>query len=560
MAQYEITDPQSGKTVTVEGGDTPPTQQEAEGIFAQAGLRGNTQQPQQQPSNPIMDFLQAASKPFRQAGQGIMDLGEAGGYGIDKYLLHDPNADQKILNAPHPFLDNQENQQALDHPVKTGAEIEAGLGSYAVPFGKGANLLTQVIAPGAVSGGLQAASEDITNPGNIVKGVASGAGGAGLMHGAGSLVNKAIEPVTDKLGQFIEKAGTGAVASQFAPAGHAITQADRNALDTLSTRYNLTNIDKIKNAASVVTGSPESVIHGKVLAAVHDSGPVDLGGIEDYAQQYLDHNGASITDTQRKTLTNIIHRGVANASVLPEGEIEKGIPSKDYGAGNQPTGPNYKVYNANGENTTAPGLGLANPDQTFKLIQDLGSQASKYFEAHIKSDNQGDLEYAQAAAELENTLKDRLFGGVDATGKQIAGKGADNQIANFTDSELAKLKAIHPQLAADAKNASNIGELRHIESNFTKPAVMAKQMSQKGQPVMSPREQMALGFSTLQGNPWLGLGYVAGSKAINSNAGKSMYGKTLINGGKALQKVNVSPQLQALLDLIGAKGITGLTQ
>ncbi len=38
MAKYKITDPQSGKTVTISG-DKPPTQADAEGIFEAAGLR-----------------------------------------------------------------------------------------------------------------------------------------------------------------------------------------------------------------------------------------------------------------------------------------------------------------------------------------------------------------------------------------------------------------------------------------------------------------------------------------------------------------------------------------
>lgn len=56
MAKYKITDPQTGKSVTVSG-DHQPTQADAEKIFTDAGLRSNQPTSQKKPLNPVVDFL-----------------------------------------------------------------------------------------------------------------------------------------------------------------------------------------------------------------------------------------------------------------------------------------------------------------------------------------------------------------------------------------------------------------------------------------------------------------------------------------------------------------------
>lgn len=61
MAKYKITDNQTGKTVTISG-DTPPTEQDAEQIFADAGLRGGAKPAPEMlqdklTANPVMNFI-----------------------------------------------------------------------------------------------------------------------------------------------------------------------------------------------------------------------------------------------------------------------------------------------------------------------------------------------------------------------------------------------------------------------------------------------------------------------------------------------------------------------
>lgn len=70
MAKYRITDPQTGKVVTVSG-EKPPTQADAEAIFQSAGLRQSTTGLQN-----ITNFLglKNVSKGFQSAGTGLAEL------------------------------------------------------------------------------------------------------------------------------------------------------------------------------------------------------------------------------------------------------------------------------------------------------------------------------------------------------------------------------------------------------------------------------------------------------------------------------------------------------
>lgn len=69
MAKYRITDNQSGKTLVISG-DTPPTEQEAEQLFQQSGIREQRMTPQQAlakqvplvPEQKINPIIQAAGK------------------------------------------------------------------------------------------------------------------------------------------------------------------------------------------------------------------------------------------------------------------------------------------------------------------------------------------------------------------------------------------------------------------------------------------------------------------------------------------------------------------
>jgi hypothetical protein len=73
--------------------------------------------------------------------------------------------------------------------VKRGAQTGLEVGSYLVPFGKGANIATKALLPGAVAGAMSAASDDR----NIVEGAVGGAAGAGVMNAAGKVAGKVLK-------------------------------------------------------------------------------------------------------------------------------------------------------------------------------------------------------------------------------------------------------------------------------------------------------------------------------------------------------------------------------
>ena len=81
---------------------------------------------------------------------------------------------------------------------KAGAKRTAAGMSYAIPYGKGAGVLTKALLPGAVTGALAEYSSPISTPGSVTRGAGYGAGTAGLLYGAGKVLNK-LKPAGDEL-------------------------------------------------------------------------------------------------------------------------------------------------------------------------------------------------------------------------------------------------------------------------------------------------------------------------------------------------------------------------
>lgn len=88
MAQYKITDNQSGKTLVISG-DAPPTDQEAEQLFQESGIRG------QGNSFNLMDYLKSSAQKGAQ-------LSLAGGGPIPTFLAGTP--EQKVAAVAGPAV------------------------------------------------------------------------------------------------------------------------------------------------------------------------------------------------------------------------------------------------------------------------------------------------------------------------------------------------------------------------------------------------------------------------------------------------------------------------
>ncbi len=88
--------------------------------------------------------------------------------------LGDKNAYNEQIHT-NPFL-THEDLAKYKNPVE-GLKTTAGGVSYVVPFGKGANLLTKAVLPGAISGALSGVSRDDATPESVVQSAGLGAAG-----------------------------------------------------------------------------------------------------------------------------------------------------------------------------------------------------------------------------------------------------------------------------------------------------------------------------------------------------------------------------------------------
>lgn len=176
---------------------------------------------------------------------------------------------QSLGNITNNDLTKSNARFALERGAKSAAE----LGSYAVPFGKGANLLTRVLAPGAATGALSTAASDKVTPASLALGALGGATGAGILHGATKGLSKlagsgaerlsnsifrepiketkaAIKSGTDTLGQQALKKGTKGLSSEgiFKDAIENIESFENKLQESLKTSTRIIPVGDIKNA------------------------------------------------------------------------------------------------------------------------------------------------------------------------------------------------------------------------------------------------------------------------------------------------------------------------
>ena len=100
MPQYKVQDPTTGMTLSLQG-DSPPTEQELQTIFSQAGRGQNL--------NPTA-FGQGSREQPNVQRAGIMDVLESGAAGLGNFLVNLPGTvfggNQLKIGAPeprHPF-------------------------------------------------------------------------------------------------------------------------------------------------------------------------------------------------------------------------------------------------------------------------------------------------------------------------------------------------------------------------------------------------------------------------------------------------------------------------
>jgi hypothetical protein len=207
-------------------------------------------------ADALNNLLSGALKPVRMVGEGGVAGAEllANLLGIRKLQASDANP---------VFMSPQEMQQFNTNPGQTTVQNAASAASWAIPFGKGASILSKVLAPGAAVGGLQGASQDLS-PQSIEQGAVLGATGAGALHGL-----LGIPGLVGKGGDLVQAGG------------NALRQ----------------DVSKIQQPASIYGASQEKAIQGTL-----DKLGIKGGATQKYQQLLPAYQGLS--DQIEKSLTS----------------------------------------------------------------------------------------------------------------------------------------------------------------------------------------------------------------------------------------------------------------
>lgn len=192
----------SGGTIPQPTGGVSTAQQTLPGQQPPAGQPATQGDTSQQGDGFIASFINNLVQPAIDYGKFV---GEAG-YQASRYVFDpvfrkaingeqltpqeaaklDPSKDT-LFYSPEEAKKKLGDQAAI---ATTGAKATAGAMSYAIPFGKGAGIVSKVLLPGAVAGGLNEFSQnDNATVGSVVESGVTGAAAAGIVHGVGGMLS-----------------------------------------------------------------------------------------------------------------------------------------------------------------------------------------------------------------------------------------------------------------------------------------------------------------------------------------------------------------------------------
>ena len=421
-------------------------------------------------------------------------------------------------------------------------KFEALAASAAVPFGKGASILTKALLPGAAVGGLQGISQG-DQPNKLLGDAALGAAGAGVLQGAAPVVSK----ILGGGGNVAESAANNFIKGQYNVAKSDAQKFMLGQTVQDMKRYGVTSLDQVTKMSPQITGE-NGLVTQLTRDAIGKSSPVNLSTITDQAgkniapgvgdiAKSLIKNETLLDNSTAKKVTQNVMDTISNIS-----QISKNGGIIDSSGKIVPTG--AKVVGAN-------------PTEVFSAIQSLESKAKQY--SYSRSNNAQEVSriYNQVASEL----KTRLFEG---TGN---GGGADAQLASnvITPEVISKAQAIHPQFAADlqniAQNGGSTGDLRHLAAPFVRGDILAgKTADATTNALFSNKDVLpAIAGGLVAGGPGAAAG-VALEKLVNSNAGKNLLAKgsgvikNILNGGENVAtNITKNPIIQTILGQTGAR-------
>lgn len=444
--------------------------------------------------NVAINILKGLAKPV----VGSMKTIGGAGYELQKKAKESVPSMYPDLPEKNPFLSEEDLMKYSNNPEQAlreqlGRSVQ--LGSYAIPFGKGANIVTQAVLPGAASGGIAEAGRQLEegkmNPAKIAGSAVIGGGSSALAYGAG----KVVEKIAQKIGKGVQGVGEKTIQSQYnLPRSVAKDTKLPETVHRLN-EMGLRRIDDVFDAADVVTGS-DGVVTKMTRKAVAGAQPVQMTGVTSVADDLA--LNPDIPLGQDKKFVEFVTQKIKN--------IKTDI----------------------GNN--------ADPSDVYDLIQALEKQAYSYGGKSIQLTS-ADKAMRSAYLTIADELKDRLF----------IQSGADDLISGIVQSDmLSKVAQKYPKVAEAIMNAKTVGELRNVAEPLVKGSI-AGEVTREGANLATQTMGGAVqGVGRLVQNPLNLLAIPLSSNTVNAGAGGAMAG-----AGKAIE--SVSKQLPQIAGQVGAR-------
>lgn len=211
-------------------GDTQPTQSQPEQQVRQSLLQGNLSSPDVLSGNDLVsNIVNTVSRPFVKTGQTIAGTGyEAARAVATANLAKDASKpknkqqqakfDKKYAQTQQadPFINTDDFSNGNTKGLVDQAKNSASIASYAIPFGKGANILTKAVLPGAAVGAAQELP-DAKNVEDVAKAGIEGGATAGILHGAGKAIEGVSKLAGGKAADVVENVGKKAAIKGLKP-------------------------------------------------------------------------------------------------------------------------------------------------------------------------------------------------------------------------------------------------------------------------------------------------------------------------------------------------------
>lgn len=452
----------------------------------------NLYEPVTQPKgNFFSDLIGYAARPFTNTAKKIGATIETGGlYAASPEFRKQLRGEKltareaKRLAYYRPEFEQTAKVQTVgDQTVGTLKDL-AGLASYAVPFGKGAGIVSKALLPGAAASGLLETAQPNATIGSVGRSAATGAATAGALYGIGKLVSAA------KGG--LKRTGEATIQSQYnVPRSIARSNDIRDTVQKLSD-YGINNINDIEPAANAVTGS-KGILSQVTREAAGQAKNVKTEGLLDIARNLADD--PSIPTGQDDKIFDFLKKGVNS------------------------------LYETSGKGPAT----AASPLNTLDYIRTLESKAAGIIRGRSPSlVPEADKAAAAAYRSFADELSTRLF----------QGAGADKVAVNLAKNPqvLSQLAAVSPKLAENAAKATTVAELRSLAAPFVRGAKLAAETEVGQNLATNTVAGAAKGVGRLIQNPLNILAIPLSSNSVNAGAGAAMRGL-----GNIIPAVNASP-------------------